>query len=599
MSRKLLFVLGIAAVVVVFLQFSKNAMQAEEAVRSKQKHYKSTFHFTKGWGRVYDVVYHNQVVFSPNISATDQMIDLKAIMNVRVFEVHPSYSIVGLELSKCTIGFGNPTLERAFEKLYSTLVLLKISKDGSFKSYSTPEDKKEIKGVLRLYDMLQVILADKEEYRLEENNTIGKCRVHYKRESDTILRSKEEYLRINESGHDYVVKKSKFNISLEENGWINSLRGHENIAAKEGSRHIFNSMTRVSFVKREDAPDGSLQIWREQRSVTEMMQSYKRIPAPTAKNALMEEARRDAYRSYIQKQHVTFGSLLDKIKESNKFQHYIELKKYLEVYPEKIEKIAAIVVVESDPSLSAGLIHVLELLDTPKNIALLRQLYRNEQLSFLNKERVIVALGGVQHPDRQSIDLLIHIAEKRDDMDSSRLSSSAVFALSALRQNVDSETKNLIDESLSDWANEPDDKELRRIAFKAELESNASAHFDEIVEKLETQDMAIKSLALYGLGRIQSDASKEKIRQVITKAESPGITAEAIEALSLQEADEETVSQMIKISEHTKYAKVSDAALRYLCKTSKYFPKNKPYLKKQLPKQKNISIVKMIIRVVR
>ena len=599
MSRKLLFVFGIAATAVVFLLFSKNYMQSQEATKTKLKHYKGTFHLAKDWGGVYDVVYHNQVVFSPNISAADQMIDLRAIMNVRVFEVHPSYSIVGFELSKCTIEFGNPILERALQKLYSTLVLLKISKDGSFKEYITKEDQKEIKGLLRLYDMLQVILADKEEYHLEENSTIGRCLVHYRREGDTILKSKEKYLRIYESGHDYVVKKSKFNILLENNGWINSLRGRENIIAKEGNERIFNSMTRVSFVKKEDAPDGTLQIWKEQRTATEIMQSYKRLLTSTNKNSLMEEARRDAYRSYIQKYHITFGSLLDEIKEDNKFQHYIELKKYLEIYPEKIEKIAAIVVAESDPSLSAGLIHVLELLDTPKSIALLRQLYHNEQLSFLNKERVVIALGGVKHPDHQSIDLLMHIAEKRDDVDSSRLSNSAVFALSALGQNVDSETKNLIDESLSDWANESDDKALRRIAFKAELELNASAHFDEIVEKLEAQDMAIKSLALYGLGRIRSDASKEKIRQVITSTEPPDITAKAIEALSFQKADEETISFVTKIGENTKSEKVNDAVIRYLCNTSKYFPQNKQYLRKQLPKQKNISIVKMIIRVIR
>ncbi len=551
------------------------------------------FDFQKNSGGVYKLEYQTRISFNKSITTINNSVILDTELNYRVFDKQKDYAIVGFELSNIYLSFGNSELEKKLSKLYSELFFIKVANDGRFLEYILPRSDDDLKGILELFSLFQVVLKKEGNYTTTETSSTGEYLSSYKVINNTIHKSRKKYISLKHKKHKLIFTNSNYNIVMaSKDKWFKSLSVEEAIDAINNDVKVLTSKTTLKMRKLDIPKDKTLKIWSERRDVKIVLKEHKELLKKTNKKSFWVEEKIISQKKYIKENHITLNTLLKKIDKSNHISNYNELRKYITLYPETTKQILVIIKNETT-SLSSGLINVLQMADTKESKEMLVKIIKDDSISSLNRQRASIALGDIKTPDKQSIKALVDMVENKEDSD---ISNSALLSLGSASLRVDEEQYKEIQNQISELITNGDDEKIKRIAIIAATNSNVDDYYEEIKDSLYSDSKAIKFSAIEALGKMDSEDSTKLLVYEYTNSNDNATKVKAIKALSDQQADMSIVTQLQNDLSSNLDTKVKSEVLWYLSKTSKEFPSNKKYLKNELKSQTDPSLIKEMIR---
>jgi len=568
----------------------------------------------------YRLKYSSQIIFNPSMASTPQTITMDAKLHIKQLEHNNTSTIMGLWLTDISVSMDNKKLEELISRIYTKMVLVEKMADGRFCQYFYPGSKDMFAGLLTLYDMLQVTMHSQEHYEADElcvlghhkalytktNNFLHKTRINIIPNSKIeipnckpCLHSKESLQRLgitDETNNNYNIKLSDFNISLSDDSkWIEDMEVEELVATTIDKMEVFEVRTLMSI---HHSHDDSRHIDKQLKpnELKKTISAYKKKMLQTNNN-FWKEQNREYQTQEIKEKNITIQSLMDAILTDKRFANYINLKKYLKLYPSKIKNLYQIINEQADNSVASGLIHVLELVGTQEATNVLIKLIENPQSTSLNKERVIVALGGLATPNQKVIDLLGNIIT--DMQTPAELTSDAILALGNLATKADMDLIPQIDEILHSYISDDTKPQLQRLAFMTAVENSPQRYKDEIYDALDSNNNEQKLIAIGALPKLDPQIAYEKIDEMLKENNSEKIIVSLVVALSSMNPTAQSIESIYQIIKKKKSPAIQKAAISYLCKTANSYPENISILKPMLKKQSDPELIKMIIRATR
>jgi HEAT repeat protein len=562
---------------------------------------KAGYAFKKGMVWTYDLRYQSKITFLQGIQGNGaDSIQLSATLTVTVMEQNLSSSIWGFSLSQIALSVGNQALERRLKKIYQQTVLVEVSPNGYFKNYYYPGSEQNFKGILGLYDMLQTVYLPQKNYTTVEKSILGKYHASYQKKRYTLHKSRKSYLKSSKKRHTYLLETSQYQIKIDKDmQWLASLEAKETVKAQSHGAEMFRAVVSLNLQQIKSITNTTSSIQKEKQPVAKIIRTYQEQMKKTVEKSLWYTEEIASSKKYIQDHAITLDTLLEKIRCTQTFQEDILLKKYLILFPDKIPLLYTAIKKEKANTFSARILHILEMVGTTEAQKVLLDIMQDPLIPALNRERAIVALGGIEVPSPLMIDALMQIVHQQEEENSMRYMSAALFALGSLGEKSDDTAREMIQSTISEYLQNPSSLQMQRTALRIAMETDPDYYASEINENLKDEDRGIRQLAIMALGKTHDHTVQEKLMDLLAQEVDSTIQATIITALPTEQPDSITIKYVSHILKTSTSPKVHKAAIGYLCRTAKDFPVNKSLLKSMLPKQSDPAVIKQIIRTIR
>jgi len=534
----------------------------------------------------YLLEYKSKISFNQEIEAKNKSIYLKAKLNIKVLKCDNDIVLMALKLQDLKLLVGSSFLEEKLSKLYSDVIFIEMTKKGQILSYHTP-NQEDYSGLIGLYNLLEVSISKSSRYQVVESSLLGDVNATYHR--DKFLINKSRTIS-KESGYRFIYSKGNIILSKDMR-WIDTILFKEKIEKLENGYFLF--MSTNSFTLQSTKLDKN-HIKSSRNSLDSVLKKYKKQKY-IQKSSLLEDAKMDNISKNIRDKSITMNKLIEDNRDNLTIGKIMDIRDYLRIYPNSIPIVVEYIHKYPESSLSSALIHSLELTDTDKAQQALIELLDQDTTLELDRERVIVAMGGLKNPNMSIIDTLVALSN-RDNKEV----NSALYMLGALYHSNNIDIKTSIENRFREIfdAGEDDNKYLESTIIAAS-QADIKEFENDIINYLDSPNSSVVVSSIKALSSSDSQDSYDKVSLLIDNNQPQKILSTAIEYLTPKDNDIEIQGKIILILQTNINRDIQNSAIKWLSKTIKVFPQNRGILKDRLHSISDKRLLKDVIRAIR
>ena len=510
-----------------------------------------------------------------------QNVTMNGTLNVRVLTKKNTKAIVLMQFSGFSASTGSLEMDRVLTHLYSQPFLVTITTDGRIVETHYKGNDQDYKMLNELlYDSFQVLLKNTSTY--DANETTPECMVECQYIRDELAVEKIHKRRLsclNEKNATVrkLIADSNFSIEIDKQ-WIKTLHGQETTRFYTGMQKTAEATYKILLEKNNSLIDNSLFIWQYKGDAEKLQKRY--INDNTEKSYI-EQMKKKAQEAYYKKNNITLKSLLDNYSATNQRQK-IQIADYLKLHPEETAKLFEFIK-HADDRTSAALINVLELAGTPEAQKVLRDIVRSIEFKHNNHLRAIVALGGLKHPTKESIDFLWQLYENRETSDQTDLSNTAMLSLGIMEKGKEDFKQRLIDE----YRQSTDNGSKKSILLLSMKNAGAEEFKPQIFDALKDENSFVKTKALNALKNMNGTDVQEHLLSMFNTNERVMVRRRVIETLLTIDTNDQLMSKARENILQDDDSRVRYGLIRYLLKYKDRYPENIDTLKELRKKERD------------
>ena len=594
--HKLKWLTGMSAIVLLILGailFSGRSTDESTEITITPASEKSTtvankLQWRAGRSQTYDVLVDSSFVMTmPGASSGQEIsVNIDAILDYQTLEVKPSEVIVGMRFSSMEMKISGVT-EEAVNDALTQPFRVHIAPNGLPVSFEFPaavaaEHREIIENFIRMF---QLAIEDGKSWVVQEANSSGNYEAAYTRNSPTmLLKEKQRFLSSSSSVSDTLpVLESQETIRIDgNNDWISDMELDESFSSKDQNGPSVVVTNHASLMLRNTKTATSSASWD---FVSSMGASANTQLANTKPAISRAEAER-RLRADIAK--------LDKVKEGRSLLIH-SLRNLLLANDEMPFVLLDYMKTEqlSDRT-RADLYLALELAGSPQAQAALTSVFTDQNWSFVDAMRAIVALSGVAKPTDDAVSALWDTAYiSADGTERDELPGTAALALGTLGRNMNKEQDDQyfsLRSGLINGVSSAADTHQRAVYLHA-LGNTGDPDptiRNNITPFLNDSAPEVRSAAARTLGRLGSAEVADQLLQSFEQEQNDVVRSSITEALSSWENPTQEAITTIKnaiSNEHDENVRYNMAVL--LGNSMDKFPENRKVLETLLAKEQS------------
>ena len=536
-----------------------------------------------GRSQTYDVVVDSSFIMTmPGATSGQEIsVNIDAILDYQTLEVKVNNVIVGMRFSSMEMKISGVT-EEAVNDALTQPFRVHIAPNGLPQSFEFPaavpaEHREIIENFVRMF---QLVIEDGKSWVVQETNSSGDYEAAYTRNSPTILLKKKQRFLSSSSSLSATVPVVESNETIridDNNDWIADMKIDETVSSKDQNGPSVVVTNKASLKLGDTKTATSRASW----DFVSSMESTANTRIANAKPAISrEEAERriladiDKLEKVKDGRSILIHSLRDLLLANDEMPFV--LLEYM-----KTEQL-------SDRT-RADLYLAFELAGSPQAQAALTSVFTDQNWSFVDSMRAIVALGGVAKPTDDTISALWDTAySSAAGTERDELPGTAALALGSLGRNMNKEQdENYISlrSGLINGASGAADTHQRAVYLHA-LGNTGDPDptiRNNITPFLNDSAPEVRSAAAKTLGRLGSAEVAEQLLQSFEQEQSDVVRSSITEALSSWETPTQVAVTTIKEAignERDENVRYNMAVL--LGNSMNKFPENRKVLEKLL-----------------
>ena len=575
----------------------------------------------------YDIITDNSLIFG-NVKNTKTQRNQKShvvytiegILNFRILEQKKDLVFVGLQLCPVTIAFSGKAVP-GLKKLYQTYFLVAFSRNGRPAHFYFPdslakEDQISLAGIV---SGIQTILPPRPQKKWDysEKDASGEYQAHYTMLKDNkIHKQKMRYLSVNTrkmasaNGIELTARivESGFQIFLSpEVSWVDKISGSEVIKFQSGNATLITARSNLELTLLPFHADPSLAIWKENRPLEKILTAFAK-PAKRPPVSFWKEQRKE--RQLERFKGVNIMALTDKVIQAKGQPGIIDainsLRDYLKTFPEEAEKIPDILLsADMSSSAAAGIINSLELAGNLEAQEALIDIMQNGRQTQINRVRAIVAAGGLQMPEEETINSLMQQADlgrsKNADDATVERSDTALLTLGILSDTLskagDSGRAEDINLKLTDYLQHAINAEDKIICLKAMGNLSNDGLLPVIEPYLLAKDPEVRLAAADSLRNLSDDHSLNLLLERLEQEPVARVRGKVFETIEDRgKGNKAAIGRVIQDLPNENDPDLRNKMVVFLGKNKKAFPGITETLKEQLASEKSPKVIKSIYK---
>ena len=513
--KKIIFIITILSVGLVFILYRAlaNDTEIQEVSKTDKKvEFIHKFHFNTGNKLIYKFHSNSDMKIDLNPDPTqhtiiDQTIVLDATLNLNVIQDLNGSFLVAAQFSNLSMNLPSKELTELYKKMYSKIFFLELSPYGDIENFRFMYAKKDYKGIMQTFYTLQVLLEDDTLYTTREDEVNGIVEANYERNGrDTIKKNRIKYLSLDKD-NKITIPQSTIDIKID-NRWIKTLESKEKFIVFQDNKQVVKSLNKLTIEKNLNLFDKTTEIWSlSQKDLLDLYAKYLKNTNVSLLKKLEQQVLAKSFKS----NKVTFDSLYEELKNSQKLSDFIKLRKYITLYPKEAIKLFTIIQ-NIDELFASKLINVLETSGTSEAQNVLKKIVQSEDVAHMTHVRGVVALGGIEKPTEETIDFLWEMYDNTDNENSKDLSNTSLLSLGIL-SNKTSQSDAIKSRLKSEYT----DHDNKSIVLLSMQNAGAKTFKSEIVDALKSNNNYIKATAIEALKGIEAEDIQDKITNIMHK----------------------------------------------------------------------------------
>jgi len=495
---------------------------------------------------------------------------MSGLLNVKFFQKKDNNTTIALmQLSELLLKLGNPALEKTLKHIYTRPFITVFTPEGRMTESFFQGNDSDFIGLKQFIELFQIILKNQTKYVLNESVYEGNVTGVYRREGNKrclVFKKRKGIFNSKSKTHTIHILSSDINASIDKD-WLTSFHLSETMEVYSGKQQVSFIRSNISMEKNNQMIDKDLEIWQYHDNIDQLLVKYK---TDNANSYLKKEAQK-AKKKWINQNNITLGSLLLGLKGNDPLQ-MAKIVDFLTLYPDQLKKMFA-VIKNSEEDLAAYLINILQSCGIPQAQAVLRDIAASEEFSSLNKLRAVIAMGGLQHPTRETIDFLWDIYDKREDKEQKRFSDIALLSIG--RAGPKSDNKEEIQHRLKEVYIESSDDSIKQRVVLLSMQNAGAKNFElEIFDALNSTRNNVKSAAIEALSFQNSDEVRGELLPLFKTDEVLKVRRKTIKTLLTIDTDDNLIQQARKNLFEDDDATVRKGIILYLLKYRSSYPEN-------------------------
>jgi len=259
-------------------------------------------------------------------------------------------------------------------------------------------------------------------------------------------------------------------------------------------------------------------------------------------------------------------------KEKAEWDDKVFIRDYLKVHPEKALDIPYMLTSKNlTDDQQAGLIHILELADTPEAQEALIIIINNEKNIHMNRVRAIVALSGIDYPTVNMVQQLTEIYEKALTDKDEDISNTSMLTLGNLSSTLNSpelnkesiELSKKIKTKIEDEIN--NNTESNKSVLLLAIENTKDNELMPYAAKyITSDDPNIRSAAASVYRNMDDEAARTALIPAVTNEQNSAVREAMVNALREKNATEESFEKIHELAKGETSETVRRTMVRYL-----------------------------------
>ena len=401
--------------------------------------------FEDRYGR-YKLSYNQKNILYLNGTTIKRDLLIDAILNTKVIQSDKdgSYLLAKLSELRLTSSDMSTITKKYITQTYEKMFMLHVEPNGAIDTLYFSGLKENFEGVKQFIFALDIALKPQREYVVHQFDAIGEYEAYYRRHDLSIDKMKKRYVTTPalSEAHSVKIVQSLTKASINQRGnWFKEVRLHEQLKVLEKNHTLFSVNSNDMNLTYLDANiDKSLDIYSEQRGVDAIIEAF----AKEAKSdtPLFETIAKSNTKAYIKRHRITLKKITKKLKsEPYTPQKLRLLKKYVDIYPHEIPKLKPFIQNSSD-LIARRSLAMLGTLGSKEAQELLCDISDDDSFSDMNQLRAIVALGGVDKADDETVQKLIELSQNRENEALETRANTALLALGSVAKGGDEYQKS-------------------------------------------------------------------------------------------------------------------------------------------------------------
>jgi hypothetical protein len=393
------------------------------------KSYQSTFNYKDANPAQYSLKYESILTSRSPLIPNSAQLSLEGVVEVKMFyDAQKSY--LGVKLTNLDIQMQDRAFANRLMALYSTFFLIEIAEDGEFLAYHFDGNEADFLGLKALFSLMQVRLYDEKKYEQIELDNSGTYAALYENKEQKLIKKRLAYTQMKQENVEIKFLHSLASITLGKH-WIEHMDVSERQYIKQNEKPLFENSSELHFHKLPTAIQSKNTLWQEKRSVSVILEAFKR--ANREENSFWQKEKVQREKAQLKKSKLNQAQLVEKLKVEPTQENFRMLERYLKYHPQEVEALFE-QMQRLDDNVVSRLINILERVGSVQAQSVLTQIMQTSLYSHANRLRATIALGGLKEVAQNTLDVLWEQVHSRVDNSSNELANSALLALGSLSQ---------------------------------------------------------------------------------------------------------------------------------------------------------------------
>lgn len=540
-----------------------------------------------GAAQTYSFSYESSLKMTGANGAGTSKVKIEGNLNFRIYSVSNSTVNAAFQFSPVKVYFADKEIVE-LQEMYSRYFTAQFKTNGEIERYTfantiSSKDEAMIKDLLAHF-MPVLSTHRKRVWRSEQENASGSFICEYRNGQNGIYKRKLHYEQIKsfeqfsdreqENAYAAEVEIIESNIFFgygNPYSWIREARGHEiEIFHLQNDTRV-EAVSRFNLQPADSQPDQSLAIWNNDNTYDRFQSEVQNGLNSKEKLSFWEKEKL----IYLKNKYSTISceEVLNLFlsKEKAQWDDKIFVRDYLRLYPEQSD---AIIVLLYNKGLStsqqAGLIHILELADTPESQNTLVSIAKDTGMTHDNRLRAVVALSGIDTPTPAMITELSSVYDNALDEQDEDMSNTAVLALGNLSNTLaltesDDEAVDLSEKLKTKITSELTNENANTAAVLLAIENTRDSELAKYASGyIYSEDPNVRSAAASAFAVTDSRDAPDVLINAITSEHNDAVKESMIHTLRKMQADSGSFNRIHDLVKTEDSESVRKAMINYL-----------------------------------